>query len=165
MRRRHVVRVARFAVAEQPRAARRLSRSSSAKPAASPRLMPLRSASNGRHGSGDTSSSELKPNSTLPHSVSTPPTIAASARPRRISRSACANTLALDEQAVETVTLRPVEAERLLHEIAERMRRVNDRAAQVRGIAPVGVEPPVGLFGGADARGRGAEHDRDASAP
>ena len=70
--------------------------------------MPRRSTSNGRHGSGDTSSSELKPNNTLPHSVSTPPTMAASAMPVRIKRSACANTLALDEHAVATVTLMPV---------------------------------------------------------
>ena len=84
------------------------SRSSSAKPAASPRLMPRRATSNGRHGSGETSSSELKPNSTLPHSVSTPPTTAASASPARISRSACANTLALEEHAVATVTQTPV---------------------------------------------------------
>ena len=106
VRRRHVVRVARLAVAQQL-AAGPAPRSSSAKPAASPRLMPLRSASKGRQGSGDTSSSELKPNSTLPHSVSTPPTTAASTRPRRISRSAEAKTLALDEQAVEIVSAGP----------------------------------------------------------
>ena len=70
-------------------------------------LMPRRSGSNGRHGSGDTRPSELKPYSTLSHSVSTPPTIAASASPLRISRSACANTFALDEQAVATVTEGP----------------------------------------------------------
>ena len=69
--------------------------------------MPLRSASNGRHGSGETSWSALKPNRTLPHSVSTPPTMAASTRPRRSIRSAVANTFALDEQAVETVTHGP----------------------------------------------------------
>ena len=80
---------------------------SSAKPAASPRLMPSRSTSNGRHGVGATNSSELKPNSTLPHSVSTPPTTAASISPRRISRSAEANTLALDEQAVDTTQRGP----------------------------------------------------------
>jgi hypothetical protein len=50
----------------------------------------------------------LKPNNTLPHSESTPPTMAASARPVRIKRSACANTFALDEHAVATVTLKPV---------------------------------------------------------
>ena len=43
----------------------------------------------------------MKPNRTLPHKVSTPPTMAASTRPSRIIRSAVANTLALDEQAVE----------------------------------------------------------------
>ena len=65
--------------------------------------MPSRMASKGRHGKGDTSSSELKPNSTLPHSVSTPPTTAASINPSRSMRSAVANTLALEEQAVERV--------------------------------------------------------------
>ena len=132
MRRRHVVRVAGFAVAEQLRA-RRAPRSSSAKPAASPRLMPSRAASNGRHGSGDTSSSELKPNSTLPHSVSTPPTTAASTRPRRISRSAEANTLALDEQAVEMVSHGPSRPSACLHEHGERMRRVHPRAMRWSG--------------------------------
>jgi hypothetical protein len=52
----------------------------------------------------------LKPNRTLPHSVSTPPTMAASTRPSRSIRSAVANTLALDEQAVETVTHGPSSA-------------------------------------------------------
>ena len=127
MRRRHVVRVARFAVAEQLQGASAplVARSSRAKPAASPRLMPLRSASNGRHGSGETSCSALKPNRTLPHSVSTPPTTAASARPRRSSRSAVANTLALDEHAVETVTHGPSRSSASLHEAGERMRRVH----------------------------------------
>jgi hypothetical protein len=64
-------------------------------------------ASKGRHGSGDTSSSALKPNSTLSHNESTPPTTAASTMPSRISRSALANTLALDEHAVEIVRQGP----------------------------------------------------------
>ena len=72
--------------------------------------MPLRAASNGRHGPGETSSSALKPNSTLSHRVSTPPTTAASIRPSRSIRSALANTLALDEQAVETVRHGPSSA-------------------------------------------------------
>ena len=79
----------------------------SAKPAASPIEMPSRAASKGRQGEGDTSSSELKPNNTLSHSVSVPPTTAASTRPRRIIRSALANTFALDEQAVATVRQGP----------------------------------------------------------
>src|SRR3546814_2645453 len=85
-----------------------------ANPPASPSDRPSRPASNGRHGVADTSPSELKPNSTLPHSVSTPPTSAASAAPAPISRAACANTLALDEQAVATVMQgppRPVRSE------------------------------------------------------
>src|SRR3546814_18638899 len=50
--------------------------------------------------SSDVCSSDL-------HSVSTPPTSAASAAPAPISRAACANTLALDEQAVATVMQGP----------------------------------------------------------
>ena len=136
-------------------------RSSRAKPAASPMLMPLRSASNGRHGSGETSCSALKPNRTLPHSVSTPPTIAASARPSRSIRSALANTLALDEQAVETVTLGPSRSSASWTKRVERMRRVHLRVAVARRKAAFAVERAVRVFGGADARGRGAEHERD----
>ena len=69
--------------------------------------MPLRSASKGRQGSGESSSSELKPYSVVRHSESTPPTMAASIRPAAIMRAAEANTLALDEQAVETTTAGP----------------------------------------------------------
>jgi len=88
-------------------AARASCRSSSAKPAASPMLMPLRRASKGRHGSRETRPSDAKPHSTLWHNASTPPTTTASTRPRRSQRSATANTLALDEQAVDTVTAGP----------------------------------------------------------
>ena len=70
-------------------------------------LMPRRASSKGRQGSGETSCSAWKPNSTLPHRLSTPPTTAASASPRRIRRSAAAKTLALDEQAVDTVSAGP----------------------------------------------------------
>jgi uncharacterized protein with beta-barrel porin domain len=52
----------------------------------------------------------LKPNSTLPQSVSTPPTTAASTSPSRSMRSAVANTLALDEHAVDTVRHGPSSA-------------------------------------------------------
>src|SRR6476659_10185458 len=78
-----------------------------AKPPASPSDRPSRVASNGRHALADTSPSELNPYSTLLHNVSTPPTTAASTTPASISRAACANTLALDEQAVATVTQGP----------------------------------------------------------
>ena len=113
MRRGHVVGIAGFAVTAQLQAfvavARTASwvRSSTAKPPASPSDRPSRALSNGRHGALDTSPSELKPNSTLPHRVSTPPTSAASTTPAWISRAACANTFALDEHAVATVTHGP----------------------------------------------------------
>ena len=81
--------------------------SSSAKAAASPIDKPWRAASPGRHGSGEVSSSEAKPYSVVRHSESTPPTTAASARPAAISRSAAANALADDEQAVEMANAGP----------------------------------------------------------
>src|SRR3546814_19334965 len=73
-----------------------------ANPPASPSDRPSRPASNGRHGVADTAPSELKPHSTLPHTVSTAPTNAASAAPAPISRAACAHTFAPDEQAGAT---------------------------------------------------------------
>ena len=72
--------------------------------------MPRRVALKGWHGSGDSSCSAAKPNSTLPHSASTPATTTASARDRRSQRSACAKALALDEQAVDTVAHGPCSA-------------------------------------------------------
>src|SRR5690348_7792303 len=83
-------------------------RSSNANAAASPIEMPSRCASKGRQARFDTSSSEWKPNNTLSHNVSTPPTSAASTRPSRIRRSADANTLADEEHAVEIVSAGPV---------------------------------------------------------
>ena len=106
--------------------------------------MPLRSASKGRQGSGDTSSSELKPNSTLPHSVSTPPTTAASTRPRRISRSAEAKTLALDEQAVEMVSAGPSRPSASCTNIASECGVWTSGPPLVGREAAVGVELRVG---------------------
>ena len=77
--------------------------------------------------------SELKPNSTLPQSESTPPTTAASARPSSSSRAPCANTLALEEQAVATVTATLLQTEHVLQELAGGMRRVHCLVAQVLG--------------------------------
>ena len=82
-------------------------RSNSAKAAASPIDRPCRCASPGRHGSGEVSSSDEKPYSVVRHSESTPPTMAASASPALIMRSAAANALADDEQAVEMVNAGP----------------------------------------------------------
>ena len=56
---------------------------------------------------------------------------------------------------------RPFEAERLLDEAGQRMRRVHERVAVARRKAAFAVERAVRVFGGADARGRGAEHERD----
>ena len=81
--------------------------SSSAKPAPSPIEMPSRSAANGRHGRRDSNSSEWNPNSVDMASESTPPTTAASHSPASIARAAAANTLALDEHAVEIVIACP----------------------------------------------------------
>ena len=69
--------------------------------------MPLRFTSQGRQGSVEVSSSEAKPYSVVRHSESTPPTSAASSVPSSIWRAAAANTLALDEQAVEMVVAMP----------------------------------------------------------
>ena len=81
------------------------SRSSSAKAAASPMLMPERCRVERPAGLAPTpAASELKPNNTLPHSESTPPTTTASATPSSSSRAPCAKALALEEQAVATVT-------------------------------------------------------------
>ena len=44
------------------------------------------------------------------HRLSTPPTTAASTQPASIMRCAVANTLALDEQAVDTTWAGPVKA-------------------------------------------------------
>jgi len=69
--------------------------------------MPSRRSSHGRHGDSDSSSSERKPYSVVRHRLSTPPTTAASQIPASIRRCACANTLALEAQALETVAAGP----------------------------------------------------------
>ena len=79
----------------------------SANPAPSPMEMPLRSTSNGRHGSRDSSSSEPNPYSVVRQRLSTPPTTAASHRPAAIIRAAAPNAFALEEQAVETTDAGP----------------------------------------------------------
>jgi hypothetical protein len=69
--------------------------------------MPSRSASSGRHGSRDSRPSALKPYNVDNARLSTPPTTAASHTPASIARAASANTLALDEHAVDTVIAGP----------------------------------------------------------
>ena len=60
------------------------------------------------------------------------------------------------------VTHGPSSASASLHEVGERMRRVDPRVAVVGRESAVDVERAIGVFGRADARGRGAEDDRDA---
>ena len=57
---------------------------------------------------------------------------------------------------------RPVEREGLGEKCAERMWHVHARAPEVRREPAVGAEARVGLLGGADARGGGADDERDA---
>ena len=57
---------------------------------------------------------------------------------------------------------RTFEIERLAHEGGERMRRVDQRVAVVGGEGAARVEVAVGVLGRADARRRRAQHDRDA---
>ena len=123
--------------------------------------MPARAASNGRHGSGATSSSALKPNSTLSHSVSTPARIAASTTPCRIMRSALAKIFALDEHAVATVRHGP-----RVPSAASRKRpsecgvcRAGERKARRQAAV---FEVAITFFAGADARRRRADDERDA---
>ena len=95
-------------------------------------LMPLRSASNGRHGSGETSCSALKPNR---HAAAQR---VDAADHRRVDQAEADHPLGRartpwrsTSTRVETVTRRPFEPERLLHEAGERVRRVDERAAVV----------------------------------
>ena len=99
-------------------------------------LMPSRAASNGRQGVGDTSSSELKPNSTLSHNVSTPPTTAASTRPEPDQPLGRGEHLGARRAGGRHRLARAVQAQRLLHEHAERMRRVHRRCASPSGKRP-----------------------------
>ena len=67
----------------------------------------IASASAGRQMSGEISCSELKPYSVVRQRLSTPPTTAASQAPASMARRAAANTLALEEQAVEILSAGP----------------------------------------------------------
>src|SRR5262245_41654451 len=81
--------------------------SSNANPAPSPSEMPSRSASNGRHGWRESSSSARKPYSVVRQSESAPPTTAASQAPAAIMRAALPNTFAVEEQADDTTNEGP----------------------------------------------------------
>jgi hypothetical protein len=70
-------------------------------------LTPARSLWNGRHGRRSSACSDSKPLNVIVHSVSTPPTIAASITPAAISRAAEASGLALDVHAVDTIHAGP----------------------------------------------------------
>src|SRR2546421_5488080 len=82
--------------------------STRAKPAPSPIEMPSRSTSKGRQGSREVSSSERKPYSVVRHSVSAPPTTAASQTPAAIMRAALPNTFEVEEQADDTTSDGPL---------------------------------------------------------
>src|SRR3954467_609697 len=84
--------------------------SNSTIPAPSPIEMPLRSASNGRQATGESSPSELNPYRVVRQRLSTPPTTAASHSPASIMRAALPNAFALDEQAVDIAIAGPVSA-------------------------------------------------------
>ena len=165
VRRRHVVRIARFAVAEQLRRAALAGRvrvRASAKPAASPMLMPSRCASKGRHGRGR---NELQ-------GVEAEQDAAAqrvdAADDGRVDQAQAQHPLGGGEHLGARRAggrdrhARALQVERFVHEVGERMRRVHERVAIARRKATVGVERAIGVFGGADARGRGAEDHRDA---
>ncbi len=69
--------------------------------------MPLRATSQGRHGTGEISSSAANPCKVIRHRLSTPPTTAASQTPDSISCCASAKARPLDAQAVDTTVAGP----------------------------------------------------------
>ena len=125
--------------------------------------MPSRSASNGRHGSGDTSSSELKPNSTLPHKRVDAADhrridqarAESSARPRRTPWRSTSRR----SRSSRTGLRRPSAA---CTNMPSECGVCTSGAALVGGKRPSRVELGVGIFGFADARCRRADHQRDA---
>src|SRR5581483_8484039 len=88
----------------QARAACEPGFSSSANAAPSPIEMPSRCASKGLQGPRASNPSEPKPYNVVRHRLSAPPTTAASQNPASIMRAAVPNTLALEEQAVDTTS-------------------------------------------------------------
>ena len=134
MRRGHVVRVAGFAVAEQLQRVARLARAFEQGEAA--RLAEREAVARGIERSARLRRHQPQRVEAEQHAAAQ----GVDAADHRgideagwISRSACANTLALDEQAVATVTHGPRRPVRLAHEIAQRMRRVHDRAQHALG--------------------------------
>ena len=133
-------------------------RSSSAKPAASPMLMPLRSASNGRQGSGETSCERVEAEQ---HAAAQR---VDAADHRRVDQAEADQPLGRREHlgarraGGRDRDARPFEAERLLHEAS-----ASECGVWTSGLRLVGREGAVasrravGGFGRADARGRGAE--------
>ena len=86
-----------------PRACARSAASSTTNAAPSPIDIPRRSRSNGRHGSGSSSLSALKPMKHRRVIASTPPASATSTTPSAISSAASASATAPEEQAVTTL--------------------------------------------------------------
>ncbi len=151
MRRRHVIRVGRFAVADQARRALvAVARSTIAKPAASPIEMPLRAGSNGRHGC---ERDELERVESEQHAVAER---VDAGEDRGVDRAEPDHALGLGEDLRARRArgrdrkARPARAEQRFEEEAERVRRVQYRPAQMFGQA-LAVERAIAFFGRADA--------------
>ena len=104
-----MIRIATFAVSQQQEISGTYRcRSNRTNPEASPMERPFRFVSHGRQGPSESSPSEANPYRVMKQRLSTPPATTASHRPASIQRDALANTLALDEQAVEMEVAGPV---------------------------------------------------------
>ena len=167
MRRRHVVRVAGFAVAAQRQAGAAPSSRVRAARNRRPRRATGRraSASNGRHGC---LRHQLQRVEAEQHAAAQR---IDAADERRVGQPGLDQARGLREHLRARRArgrdghARPAQPGGVLHEIAERMRRVHDRALQVGREGGPGVgrfEARIGFFGRADARGRRADDDGDA---
>ena len=105
----------------------------------------------------------MKPNNTLPHSESTPPTTTASADAELQQACALREGLGARGTGRGHGHGHVVQAQHALQEFAGGVRRVHRLVAQVLGKFAGRRQARVGLFGGADAGGGRAEHQRDAS--
>ena len=156
MRSRHMVRIAGLAVTQQLQV-----RTAALQQAQTPRPHRCSTRADPRQRAGRAGARAVpgqpNPYSTLLHSESTPPTTTASHSPRRISRSAWPKTLALEEQAVAMVKHRPSSAQGALHEVAERMRRMQLGLEQVPRDARRIVQMTIERLGRIDG-GRGSPH-------
>ena len=138
-------------------------RSSSAKAAASPIEMPSRSASQGRQGPRARQLQRVEAVQRHDAQAVDPADDRGVAHARRRSvRGARRTLLALEEQAVETTTAGPVQAERRAHEAGRaRTGRACARSRSPRGSAPVRIALAIGLLAVENAGRAGAEHHGD----